>query len=142
MHNVYEYFFMGNIRHIVKDVEWIKKAICSNLDIVAPMLIGENNAHFSNFWGEVNEYNGYYKRSWDYMDLIKRYYKGYWNVPYISGSMLIHKNKWKPIIKAIQNENIKDREVTNFDMFFCRCLQLRGIFMYISNYHNYGYICD
>lgn len=138
---VYDYLFMGNIRHVIKDVNWIKKAICSNLDVVAPMLNGEKNVNFSNFWGEVDEYTGYYKRSWDYMELINNKYRGYWNVPYISGSMLINKNKWNSIIKSINNESIMEREITNFDMFFCRCLQLRGIFMYIANYDKYGYIC-
>ena len=76
------------------------------------------------------------------MELINNNYKGYWNVPYISGSMLIYNNKWKFIIKAINNETIMEREITNFDMFFCRCLQLRGIIMYIANYDKYGYICD
>ena len=140
--HLYDYIYMGHVRQVVSDTNWFKKAICSNLDVVAPMLIGENNKYFSNFWGEVDEYSGYYKRSWDYMDLINRAHKGYWNVPYVSSSMLIHKNKWSQIIRALRNESIMEREITNFDMFFCRCLQLRGIFMYISNYHHYGYIYD
>ena len=142
MQHMYDYLYIGHIRHIIKDENWLRKAICSNLDVIAPMLNGQNNTYFSNFWGEVDESSGFYKRSWDYMELVERKYKGYWNVPYISSSMLIHKNKWNQIMKAIKNEYILDREVTNFDMYFCRCLQLRGIFMYISNYDNYGYIRD
>ena len=37
---------------------------------------------------------------------------------------------------------IRDDEKNDFNMFFGRCLQVRGIFMYISNYHKYGYILD
>ena len=140
--NLYDYIYIGHVRQVINDTHWFKKAICSNLDVVAPMLIGQNNKYFSNFWGEVDEHTGYYKRSWNYMDLINHTHKGYWNVPYVSGSMLIHKNKWNQIIRALRNEYILEREITNFDMFFCRCLQLRGIFMYISNYDYYGYIYD
>ena len=63
-------------------------------------------------------------------------------MPFISGSMLIQQNKFLPIVKAIEKERIKDHEPSNFDMFFCRCLQLRGIFMYINNYSPYGYLLN
>ena len=44
--------------------------------------------------------------------------------------------------KFNEKERIKDHEPSNFDMFFCRCLQLRGIFMYINNYSPYGYLLN
>lgn len=140
--NFYDYFFMGHIRHVIQEMNWFKKAITSKLDVVAPMLKGNSNKSLSNFWGEIDSNSGFYARSWDYMNLINNHYKGYWNVPYISGSLLINKNKRDYIIKAISNEHIKSHEEQNFDMFFCRCLQLRGIFMFITNYENYGYITE
>ena len=131
---------MGHIRHVIQEINWFKKAISSNLDVVAPMLKEKTNILMSNFWGKVNNNTGFYARSWDYMNLINYYYTGYWNVPYISGSLLINKNKRDYIIKAISNEHIRNYEEQHFDIFFCRCLQLRGIFMYITNNENYGYI--
>ena len=139
--NKYDYIFLGNASHTLEDELWFKKAICSNLDVIAPMIKGKNNTNFSNFWGKVR-HDGFYEQSWDYFNILNCESKGYWNVPYISGSMLIHKNKFEAISKAIANENIRSNEGTNFDMFFCRCLQLRGIFMYIANYSDYGYISD
>jgi hypothetical protein len=103
------------------------------------MLTGKENVYYANFWGKVGN-DGFYERSHDYMKLVNREYKGYWNVPYVSGSMLIHKNKYAPIVKAISKERIREREPNNFDMFFCRCLQLRGIFMYVNNFSRYGYL--
>lgn len=137
----YDYIFLANSTHIIEEKEWLKKAICSNLDVVAPMLNSKKNNFFTNFWGKVGR-NGFYERSYDYFKLTNREYKGYWNVPFISGSMLIHQNKFLPIVKAIEKERIKDHEPSNFDMFFCRCLQLRGIFMYINNYSRYGYLLN
>jgi len=139
--NKYDYIYLGNASHTLVDDLWFNKAICSNLDIVAPMLKGKKNTNFSNFWGKV-KHDGFYDRSWDYYKLLNRESKGYWNVPYISGSMMISNNKFEAISKAISNENIRSTEDTNFDMFFCRCLQLRGIFMYVANYSDYGYILD
>lgn len=134
-----DYVFLANTTHVIEEKQWLKKAICSNLDVVAPMLTGKDNVYYANFWGKVGN-DGFYERSYDYMKLVNRGYKGYWNVPYVSGSMLIHKNKYLPIVKAISKERIRESEPNNFDMFFCRCLQLRGIFMYVNNFSRYGYL--
>lgn len=134
-----DYVFLANTTHVIEEKQWLKKAICSNLDVVAPMLTGKDNVYYANFWGKVGN-DGFYERSHDYLKLVNREYKGYWNVPYVSGSMLIHKNKYAPIVKAISKERIREREPNNFDMFFCRCLQLRGIFMYVNNFSRYGYL--
>ena len=138
-HTNKDYIFLANIGHVLQESQWLRKAICSNLEVVAPMIKGGKNTSYSNFWGKISN-SGFYERSFDYFDLANRNYKGYWNVPYISGSMLIHNNKYLPIAKAIEKERIKDHEHTNFDMFFCRSLQLRGIFMYINNFQHYGYL--
>ena len=133
-----DYIFLVNVSHVITYPEIIKKLICSNLDIVAPLLIGKNNKLFSNFWGDVNE-SGYYSRSFDYFNLVNSIYKGFWNIPYLSGSILIYKSKFK-IIKKILDTPPNHNE--DFDMYFCRILRQNYIFMYLLNYQNYGYIDD
>ena len=117
------------------------KLICSNLPIVSPMLIGRTNNHFSNFWGEVNS-NGFYNRSFDYFDLLNRNYKGYWNIPYINSSIMIHSDKFKNLKESMNREPIRNNELKEFDMYFCRSIRTRYNFMYIVNYDDYGIILD
>ena len=137
----YDYFFIGNTNHKITDINIFKKLICSNLPIVSPMLIGRNNTHFSNFWGEVNS-NGFYNRSFDYFDILNRNYKGYWNIPYINSSIMINSSKFKNLKESMKRESIRNNEIKEFDMYFCRSIRTRYNFMYIVNYDEYGFILD
>uniref|UniRef100_A0A6C0BRP7 Glycosyltransferase n=1 Tax=viral metagenome TaxID=1070528 RepID=A0A6C0BRP7_9ZZZZ len=136
----YDYILMCVLTQIINNDTWFIKAICSNLNVVAPMLVSKNNKYTSNFNTELRNDNKILTP--EYLYILNRDHKGYWNVPYISGNILINKCKYNEISKAISNETIQDEEKNNFNMFFGRCLQVRGIFMYISNYHEYGYILD
>ena len=137
----YDYFFIGNANHEITDINIFNKLICSNLPIVSPMLIGKKNSHFSNFWGEVTS-SGFYNRSFDYFDLLNKNYKGYWNVPYINSSIMIHSDKFKNLKESMEKETIRENEITEFDMYFCRCIRTRYNFMYIVNYDDYGSVLD
>jgi GR25 family glycosyltransferase involved in LPS biosynthesis len=84
----YDYVFIGRTKHVITDRHLFEKLLCSNLDIVSPMLSDE----------------------------IKE--KGYWNVPKISGSILIHSEKIKKIQKSFlekEKENLKsfDEELSD-----------------------------
>ena len=118
-----------------------EKLICSNLPIVAPMLIGNNNTHFSNFWGEVNR-DGFYSRSFDYFNILNREYKGYWNIPYINSSIMIHSSKYVNLKESMLKEEVRQNETNEFDMYFCRSIRTRYNFMYIVNFEEYGVILD
>ena len=88
-----------------------------------------------NFWGDIN-YDGFYKRSIDYMDIIKNNKKGCWNVPYIYGTILINSKKFKNILDLINKKDLDE----DYDMYFCRKLREKCIFMYVCNLEYYGYI--
>ena len=137
----YDYMFIGNINHVISDRFMFEKLICSNLDIVSPMLVGMTNTNFSNFWGAVTN-EGYYARSFDYFDILHRKNKGYWNVPYISGSIMVHSSKFQNLKDSMSRENVRDSEITDFDMYLSRCIRTRYNFMHIVNYTDYGYILD
>lgn len=84
----YDYVFIGRTKHVITDRHLFEKLLCSNLDIVSPMLSDE----------------------------IKE--KGYWNVPKISGSVLIHSKKIKKIQKSFlekEKEKLKsfDEELSD-----------------------------
>ena len=133
----YNYLFLGNHRHVITHKKTFKKLICSNLDIVSPLLISKTNPNFSNFWGEIDD-NGYYKRSFDYHQILNSIYCGYWNVPYISGSILIKNNLFFELKNILNNSERKTNE--DFDMFFCRVIREKYYFMHIVNYTEYGFI--
>ena len=136
----YDYIFFMNIDHVITYNKILQSLISSNLDIVSPLLLGKNNSIFSNFWGDI-DYDGNYKRSFNYLDIITRKHLGYWNVPYLSGSILIGKNKYSEILNLMKNRDMVETN-GDFDIYFCKILREHYNFLYVSNYDNYGYILD
>ena len=81
--------------------------------------------------------NGYYARSEDYHRIVKREQRGVWNVPYISGSMLIRHNRMTDVLKELKSQELIDED---FDMYFCRVLRRKYIFLHVMNFDDYGYV--
>lgn len=111
--------------------------LLADKNICAPLLLKKNKS-WSNFWGEINN-DGYYKRSFDYFDIIQGNKKGCWNVPYITGVILIKRNIILQYPNCFDNYNNYDNNI-DIDMVFCERMRNNGVFMYVINYQNYGYI--
>ena len=120
--------------HIIHNINTITELILCNKDIVAPML-KRKQSMWSNFWGDIDK-NLFYKRSNDYIDILNLKRKGIWNVPYIYGTILIKNNKFNIISKIL--EKIPNNE--DLDMYFCRILREKNIFMFVCNLKEFGYI--
>lgn len=132
----FDYVFFSTSDHIIENNKILQLLMQKNKDIISPMLTSKKS-NFSNFWGKITE-NGYYQRSWDYFDFYKYKKLGCWNIPYIYGTILIHKNKFSSIDSILSDEIINLNE--DFDMFFCKILRNKCIFLYVTNLEKYGYI--
>lgn len=132
-----EYYFLLEQRCIISKRDVLHELL-NYIDnyhrIISPLLHGNKNIYFTNFWGDLDD-NGYYKRSEDYMELVDYQKRGLWNVPYVAGAILIHKD-------IINNWDImaKNKFVDDIDMQLCYNLRRNTLFMYMINYNNYGYI--
>ena len=133
-----EYIFLINSEHKIENNKIIQLLIKKNKDIIAPM-IKKKESNFSNFWGGIDK-EGFYKRSFDYFDIAEYRNIGCWNVPYINLTMLISKNKFIDIHDQLMKIEINDNE--DLDMYFCRILREKQMFMYICNIEKYGYIIN
>lgn len=133
--NQFDYYFMGSTNHFITDENLIEKLILTKKDIVAPMIKSKTSL-FSNFWGEV-AHDGFYKRSCDYVSIVQSEKKGIWNVPYVNGSILISKLRMKNVLTELKANQI-GRE--DFDMYFCRVLRKKYIFLHVTNKEEYGYM--
>ena len=103
-------------------------------EFISPLL-KKKDSPWSNFWGDIDN-NRYYKRSFDYMDIANYNKVGCWNVPYINGTILFKKNKFNDIYKLFDSKIINE----DFDMYMCRIIREKYIFMYVSNIEKYGFI--
>ncbi|PRD31997.1 UNVERIFIED_CONTAM: Procollagen-lysine,2-oxoglutarate 5-dioxygenase 1 [Trichonephila clavipes] len=65
-------------------------------------------------------------------------YRGLWNVPYINHAYLIHGS----LLKDPDNYPTYIHGLLDPDMAFCKNLRDKGIFMYISNLHEFGHLVN
>ena len=132
--NTSDYILFLYNDHIIENKKLIKLLIKKQKDIISPMLL-QKGTQFSNFWGGIGP-KGFYRRSWDYMEIVNYEKTGYWNVPYINGTILIKNCKFE-IISNLMEEKIYNED---FDMYFCRIMRNKCIFMFTTNLDQYGYI--
>ena len=133
-----DYYFLGSTEHLILDVDTISKLMGTGKNIISPMLLSKQNNYLSNFWGDVSD-DGFYKRSDDYVDIINYRLKGIWNVPYVSSSILIRKNRIPDVLKELSANDIGGED---WDMYFCRVLRKKYIFLHVDNRESYGMILD
>lgn len=79
--------------------------------------------------------DGYYARSEDYVDIVQGNRVGIWNVPYMANVYLI---KGKTLRSEMIERNYFVRDKLDPDMALCRNAREMGVFMYISNRHEFG----
>uniref|UniRef100_A0A3Q1MG76 procollagen-lysine 5-dioxygenase n=1 Tax=Bos taurus TaxID=9913 RepID=A0A3Q1MG76_BOVIN len=120
---------------IVGPEENLSQAEARNMGmkIIAP-LVTRHGKLWSNFWGALSP-DGYYARSEDYVDIVQGNRVGIWNVPYMANVYLI---KGKTLRSEMIERNYFVRDKLDPDMALCRNAREMGVFMYISNRHEFG----
>uniref|UniRef100_A0A8C3JMW5 Procollagen-lysine,2-oxoglutarate 5-dioxygenase 1 n=1 Tax=Calidris pygmaea TaxID=425635 RepID=A0A8C3JMW5_9CHAR len=91
---------------------------------------------WSNFWGALSP-DGYYARSEDYVDIVQRRRVGLWNVPYISSVYMV---KAKVLRSELDQGDLFHSGKLDADMAFCHNVRNQGVFMYLTNRHQFGHI--
>uniref|UniRef100_A0A3Q4AT74 procollagen-lysine 5-dioxygenase n=1 Tax=Mola mola TaxID=94237 RepID=A0A3Q4AT74_MOLML len=98
------------------------------------LLIEQNSKLWSNFWGALS-LDGYYARSEDYVDIVQRKRVGVWNIPFMAHVYLV---KGSTLRNELKGRNCFVLEKLDPDMAFCRNAREMGVFMYITNRHDFG----
>jgi len=132
------YYWLIDTTYVITKQNTLLNLILHNKGIITP-LIKKDNQLWSNFWGKVTPY-GWYQDSVDYKDIVQRKKKGCWNVPHIAGNILIKGDYLKKVIDF--NTNTSGNPNYNTDMIFSYNCRKNGLFMYLDNTENYGYIYE
>tara|TARA_R100001163_G_C5068418_1_gene208677 strand:+ start:3900 stop:6956 length:3057 start_codon:yes stop_codon:yes gene_type:complete len=107
--------------------------------VIAP-LMKRSGTVWCNFWGAVKD-SGWYARSSDYMDIAKNFKRGIWNVPYLTG---IFGMRREVVDGSLGKVGFLGSDIYNgtgdLDMRFCANCRKKGIFMYVDNTENWGYL--
>uniref|UniRef100_A0A665VVQ9 Procollagen-lysine,2-oxoglutarate 5-dioxygenase 1 n=1 Tax=Echeneis naucrates TaxID=173247 RepID=A0A665VVQ9_ECHNA len=132
-----DYFLSLDIEVVLKNENTLKIIIEQNLTASrnSPM-ITRTGRLWSNFWGALSA-DGYYARSEDYVDIVQGRRVGVWNVPYVSSVYLI---KADLLRTELTEYDLFNSNSLDSDMAFCDNVRNKGIFMYVSNMHNFGRI--
>ncbi|XP_066546669.1 procollagen-lysine,2-oxoglutarate 5-dioxygenase 1 isoform X2 [Amia ocellicauda] len=130
-----EYYFSVDVEVVLKNPNTLTILIEQNKPIIAP-LIGRPGKLWSNFWGALSA-DGYYARSEDYVDIVQGRRVGVWNVPYITSLYLI---KGSVLKTELSEKDLFNSANLDADMAFCHTVRNQGVFMYITNRHQFGRI--
>ncbi|KAG9494248.1 hypothetical protein GDO78_001873 [Eleutherodactylus coqui] len=128
-----DYYFSLDADVAVTNPKTLKLLIEQNRKIIAP-LVTRHGKLWSNFWGALSP-DGYYARSEDYIDIVQGNRVGVWNIPYMANVYLIKGQALRSELKE-RNHFILDR--LDPDMALCRNAREMGVFMYITNRHEFG----
>ncbi|KAM5163708.1 procollagen-lysine,2-oxoglutarate 5-dioxygenase 2 isoform 2-T2 [Mantella aurantiaca] len=131
--NQCDYYFSIDADVAVTNPKTLKILIEQNRKIIAP-LVTRHGKLWSNFWGSLSS-DGYYARSEDYIDIVQGSRVGVWNIPYVANIYLIKGQTLRTELKA-RNNFMLDR--LDSDMALCRNAREMGVFMYITNRHEFG----
>eukprot|EP00062_Callorhinchus_milii_P012786 gi/632960169/ref/XP_007896041.1/ PREDICTED: procollagen-lysine,2-oxoglutarate 5-dioxygenase 1 isoform X2 [Callorhinchus milii] len=130
-----DYYLSLDIEVVLPNPESLKILIQQNRPVLAP-LVSRHRKLWSNFWGALSADN-YYARSEDYVDIVQGRRSGVWNVPYISSVYLIHGYLLR---SHLSEKDLFHAGRLDVDMAFCYNLRNKGIFMYVTNRHEFGRI--
>ncbi|XP_052043605.1 procollagen-lysine,2-oxoglutarate 5-dioxygenase 2 isoform X2 [Apodemus sylvaticus] len=128
-----DYYFSVDADVVLTNPRTLKILIEQNRKIIAP-LVTRHGKLWSNFWGALSP-DGYYARSEDYVDIVQGNRVGIWNVPYMANVYLI---QGKTLRSEMNERNYFVRDKLDPDMALCRNARDMGVFMYISNRHEFG----
>ncbi|XP_028968240.1 procollagen-lysine,2-oxoglutarate 5-dioxygenase [Galendromus occidentalis] len=112
----------------------LQHLIAKDRNFIAPLVMRTGQA-WSNFWGALTS-EGFYARSHDYMEIVKGEKKGIWNVPYIGEVYLIKASVFSKKPLSYVNGALDP------DMALCKNLRERGIFMYVDNMEDFGFLIN
>uniref|UniRef100_UPI00398EBAFC procollagen-lysine,2-oxoglutarate 5-dioxygenase 1 isoform X1 n=1 Tax=Pristiophorus japonicus TaxID=55135 RepID=UPI00398EBAFC len=130
-----DHYFSVDIEVVLQNRDILKLLIEQNRSILAP-LTSRHKKLWSNFWGALSA-DGYYARSEDYVDIVQGQRIGLWNVPYISSVYLIQGTLLRSVLTE---KDLYHFSRLDADMAFCHNIRDQGIFMYVSNRHEFGRI--
>ncbi|XP_040535322.1 procollagen-lysine,2-oxoglutarate 5-dioxygenase 2 isoform X2 [Gallus gallus] len=128
-----EYYFSIDADVVLTNPKTLKILIEQNRKIIAP-LVTRHGKLWSNFWGALSP-DGYYARSEDYIDIVQGNRVGVWNIPYMANIYLI---KGQTLRSEMKEKNYFMRDKLDPDMALCRNAREMGVFMYITNRHEFG----
>ncbi|XP_068199821.1 procollagen-lysine,2-oxoglutarate 5-dioxygenase 2 isoform X2 [Antennarius striatus] len=128
-----DYYFSIDSDVMLTNRQTLKLLIEQNRKIIGP-LVTRHNKLWSNFWGALS-LDGYYARSEDYVDIVQRKRVGVWNIPYMAHVYLV---KGSALRNELKEKNHFVLEKLDPDMAFCRNAREMGVFMYITNRHDFG----
>ncbi|XP_046896504.1 procollagen-lysine,2-oxoglutarate 5-dioxygenase 1 isoform X3 [Hypomesus transpacificus] len=130
-----EYYLSIDIEVVLKNEDALRILIEQNQPIIAPMITRPGRL-WSNFWGALSA-DGYYARSEDYVDIVQGRRVGVWNVPYLSRVYLVKASLLQTELSA---KDLFSSDSMDSDMVFCHNVRNKGVFMYVTNMHNFGRI--
>ncbi|XP_051969736.1 procollagen-lysine,2-oxoglutarate 5-dioxygenase 2-like isoform X2 [Xyrauchen texanus] len=128
-----EYYFSIDADVMLTNRQTLKLLIEQNRKIIAP-LVTRHGKLWSNFWGALS-LDGYYARSEDYIDIVQGKRVGVWNIPFMAHIYLI---KGQALRNELRERNVFVLEKLDPDMAMCRNARELGVFMYITNRHEFG----
>ncbi|KAM9279646.1 procollagen-lysine,2-oxoglutarate 5-dioxygenase 2 isoform 1-T1 [Morus bassanus] len=128
-----EYYFSIDADVVLTNPKTLRILIEQNRKIIAP-LVTRHGKLWSNFWGALSP-DGYYARSEDYVAIVQGNRVGVWNIPYMANIYLI---KGQTLRSEMKEKNYFMREKLDPDMALCRNAREMGVFMYITNRHEFG----
>nr|XP_046227529.1 procollagen-lysine,2-oxoglutarate 5-dioxygenase 2 isoform X2 [Scatophagus argus] len=128
-----DYYFSLDSDVMLTNRQTLKLLIEQNRKIIGP-LVTRHSKLWSNFWGALS-LDGYYARSEDYVDIVQRKRMGVWNIPYMAHVYLV---KGSALRNELKERNYFVLEKLDPDMAFCRNAREMGVFMYITNRHDFG----
>uniref|UniRef100_A0A673NAH5 procollagen-lysine 5-dioxygenase n=1 Tax=Sinocyclocheilus rhinocerous TaxID=307959 RepID=A0A673NAH5_9TELE len=128
-----DYYFSIDADVMLTNRQTIKLLIEQNRKIIGP-LVTRHGKLWSNFWGALS-LDGYYARSEDYIDIVQGNRVGVWNIPFMAHIYLI---KGQTLRNELKNRNVFVLERLDPDMAMCRNARDLGVFMYVTNRHEFG----
>ncbi|KAM7390386.1 hypothetical protein PAMA_008516 [Pampus argenteus] len=128
-----DYYFSIDSDVMLTNRQTLKLLIEQNRKIIGP-LVTRHGKLWSNFWGALS-LDGYYARSEDYVDIVQRKRMGVWNIPFMAHVYLV---KGTVLRSELKERNYFVLEKLDPDMALCRNAREMGVFMYITNRHDFG----
>ncbi|XP_053246171.1 procollagen-lysine,2-oxoglutarate 5-dioxygenase 2 isoform X2 [Podarcis raffonei] len=128
-----DYYFSIDADVVLTNPRTLKLLIEQNRKMIAPLVLRHGKL-WSNFWGALSP-DGYYARSEDYVDIVQGNRVGVWNIPYVANIYLI---KGQTLRSEMKERNYFARDRLDPDMALCRNAREMGVFMYITNRHEFG----
>uniref|UniRef100_A0A8C2ASE6 procollagen-lysine 5-dioxygenase n=1 Tax=Cyprinus carpio TaxID=7962 RepID=A0A8C2ASE6_CYPCA len=128
-----DYYFSIDADVMLTNRQTIKLLIEQNRKIIGP-LVTRHGKLWSNFWGALS-LDGYYARSEDYIDIVQGKRVGVWNIPFMAHIYLI---KGHTLRNELKERNVFVLERLDPDMAMCRNARDLGLFMYVTNRHEFG----